>query len=87
MRSLWKKREETHQVLYPEGRREERRKGGGLELVSLLLLSGVQGRDVAVHHCHCSLLRCLHKLTVNLGNRNIGVIQTSTNQVTSCFLP
>ena len=28
MRSLWKKKEETHQVLYPEGRREERRKGG-----------------------------------------------------------
>ena len=52
-------------------RRERGEKGGKvhLELVSLLLLSGVQGRDVAIHHCHCSLLRCLHKLAVNLGKQ------------------
>lgn len=28
MRSLWKEREETHKVLYLEGKEEEKEKGG-----------------------------------------------------------
>lgn len=87
MRSLRKEREETREVLYLEGKEKEEKEGAGFKVQlkwgSLLFLSGVQRRDVPVHHCHCSLLRCLHKLTMNLGDRHIGVVQTSTNQVMS----